>query len=119
MCGEGDARTRVAGFSLVEVLVALVVLEVGLLGAAALAVGAARRFAAATRAEYAVTVAASLADSLAAESGSGRPLTAGARTVLGGLEAVWAPESVGARLIVVDHTAPRAGGDTLVVVRLP
>ena len=54
-----------AGYSLVEVIVALVMLAVGLLGSAGLVVVAGRSVAEALRMEAALTVAEGVADSLA------------------------------------------------------
>jgi type II secretory pathway pseudopilin PulG len=63
--GRGTRRrAEGAGYSLVEVLVALVVLQVGLLGAAGLVVTASRQVATTVRLELALTLAEAVADSL-------------------------------------------------------
>lgn len=67
----GSVDVRRAGFSLVEVLVAVAVLEVGLLGAVGTLVLAERLLTRAERVHEAVLAAGELADSLHAVEGSG------------------------------------------------
>ncbi|MBW3533912.1 MAG: prepilin-type N-terminal cleavage/methylation domain-containing protein [Gemmatimonadetes bacterium] len=64
-------RAAAAGFSLVEVLVALAILEVGMLAAAGTLLLAARTMADAARLERAAADAAALADSLLTTPGAG------------------------------------------------
>ena len=63
---KGRARLRGAGYSLVEVVVAIVILAVGILGAAGLVTTAARHVAWAVQSEAALGLAEEVADSLMA-----------------------------------------------------
>jgi prepilin-type N-terminal cleavage/methylation domain-containing protein len=79
------------GFTLLEVVVALVILEVGVLGAAGTLLLASRTLTRAERLERAVAYAAAVLDSLSAGARPG----AGARAHFGG-EVRWSVDSTGA-----------------------
>ena len=93
------------GFTLAEVVVATVILEVGLLGALSLVVLAARTLEDARRLETAVVVASGLADSLELAG----PITAGSG-VRSGRASRWAPDSAGFTVRV------QVAGDASIVV---
>lgn len=82
-----------AGFGLIEVLVALVLLEVGLLGCAGMLVVAHRRMTAAERLHRTAQAAAGAADSLLAAGAA-----AAGEADLGDAVLVWAPGAGGMRL---------------------
>lgn len=98
------------GFTLVEVIVALVILEVGIVGAAGTMVLASRALAEAEHLERAVSALEGVVDSLGADGVGG----AGARPFPGG-EVRWG-DPVGYAVAVV---AVDAAGDTVMRVRAP
>lgn len=93
------------GFTLVEVVVALVVLQIGVLGAMAMVVSARKTMTAAQQAERAVAVGAAIADSLSTE----RAIMPG-EVVLDGVAADWSATGRHFRVRVFGE-----GGDTIVV----
>jgi len=99
------------GFTLVEVVVALILLEIGVLAAAGTLVLASREMGRAERIERAVATLEMVADSIAA-AGSGAD---GARAFPGG-RVLWSRAGAGSRahLVAVD-----ASGDTLAEIVLP
>jgi type II secretory pathway pseudopilin PulG len=101
------------GFTLIEVLVALVVLELGLLGAVGLLLAAARTLADAIALEGAAAEVASVADSLSRDGvvGSGR-------VERGDWRVVWEPQGGGG---VAVSAYPRAAddGEPAAVIFLP
>lgn len=78
----------IRGFTLVELLAALLILDVGLLGVAGLAVTLGRTLSEAALRERAVAAVSSVADSLALAGGGG----AGEIPFAGGGRVVWVPE---------------------------
>lgn len=103
------------GSSLVEVMVALVVLEVGLLGAAGLLVLAAARMARATLVERAAAEAASMADSLSRVGAEGS-----GEIVRGSWRVSWEPASPEGLVVRVEPAGAREGeGSPLVELRVP
>ena len=109
--GSGEAARR-GGFSLVEVLVALLVLELGLLGVAGLVLFSGRLLVRAERAERALYAAGDVADSLSVFGASGE----GERSVPGG-RIRWrvTDERDGLPLVQIRATDPE--GRTVLVLR--
>ncbi|KPJ83573.1 MAG: hypothetical protein AMS19_03895 [Gemmatimonas sp. SG8_23] len=95
-----------SGFTLAEVVVALVVLQIGVLGAMSLVVSARNTMTGAEQAERAVAVGAAIADSLSTE----RAIMPG-EVVLDGVAADWSATGRHFRVRVFGE-----GGDTIVVV---
>ena len=93
------------GFTLVEVVVALVVLQIGVLGAISLVVSARDTMTGAEQAERAVEVGAAIADSLSSEAA----IMPG-EVVLDGVAADWSATGRHFRVRVFGE-----GGDTIVV----
>lgn len=98
------------GFTLVEVLIALLLLEVGVLGAVGILVLAGRTLTEAERTERAVAALEGVADSLRAVAGPPAP---GRRTLPGGSRLEWIPRGGAFEVFVVD------GSDTLVAALAP
>lgn len=109
---RGAVRAR-PGYSLVEVVVALVLLQVGLLGAAGMVVTASRAVAGAARTDRALVIAGSVADSLQAFGWGG-----GGERIEGAFVVRWSGGPGGWSVVEV-WGRPEGGSGGELVVRLP
>ena len=98
------------GFTMVEVLIALVLLEIGVVGAVGIMALAGRILSDAERVERAVAAVEGVADSLRATH---RSPVAGRRSVAGVGRVEWVPLGTAFQVVAV------AGADTLIAVVVP
>lgn len=90
------------GFTLIEVLVALVIFDFGMLALMASSAVAARNLGAANRRQHAQWLATDRVEELRATACAGSPVSTGRAAAPGGLTEFWRVESIGSRRVISD-----------------